>query len=200
MKSHVPSQAGGPHGVAGVVFGWLMAQINGPAYKHAIKLLDPRPDDWVLETGFGTGHLAAMLARRLTTGMVCGVDPSDLMVRTAQRRTRGLRTDLRKGTADHLPWPDGQFDKATALHNFQFWPDPARGLGEVRRVLKPGAPFLMLLRNHEGKQLKDLPNPISRTGREAEGTIAALNAAGFSPVERLADFDGAPVILARRSS
>lgn len=182
----------------GVVFGWLMAWSNGPAYKHAAKLLDPQAEDWILETGFGTGHLAARLARITTRGMVCGVDPSDLMVKTAQRRVAGLRADLRKGTADRLPWPDAKFDKAAALHNFQFWPDPARGLAEVRRVLKPGGPFLILLRDHEGKQLKDLPNPISRTGREAEGTLAALRDAGFKDVARLDDFDEAPVVLARR--
>jgi ubiquinone/menaquinone biosynthesis C-methylase UbiE len=175
-----------------------MAWSNGPAYGHALRLLDPQAEDWVLETGFGTGHLAAKIARRLKTGMVCGVDPSDLMVRTAQKRTKGLRADLRLGTAERLPWPDAQFDKAAALHNFQFWPDPARGLAEVRRVLKPGALFVILLRDHEGKQLKDLPNPISRTGREAEGTLAALRAAGFRDVQRLDDFDEAPVITARR--
>lgn len=198
MRAHVPSQAGNPHGTAGVVFGWLMAWINGPAYKHAVKLLDPQPEDWILETGFGTGHLAERLARITMRGMVCGVDPSDLMVRTAQRRTAGLRADLRLGTADQLPWPDAQFDKAAALHNFQFWPDPARGLSEVRRVLKPGGRFLMILRNHEGKILHALPNPISRTGREADGTLAALTSAGFQNVQRIDDFDGTPVILARR--
>lgn len=182
----------------GVVFGWMMAWLNGPSYKHAARLLDPQTEDWILETGFGTGHLAARLARVTTRGMVCGVDPSDLMVRTAQRRVAGLRANLRKGTADALPWPDATFDKAAALHNFQFWPDPARGLAEVRRVLKPGAPFLILLRDHEGKQLNDLPNPISRTGREADGTLAALSAAGFRDVQRLHDFDEAPAILARR--
>ena len=198
MKAHVPSQAGGPHGAMGVVFGWLMAWLNGPAYRHAAKLLDPQAEDWILETGYGTGHLAARLARIATRGMVCGVDPSELMARTAQKRVAGLRADLRIGTADQLPWPDETFDKAAALHNFQFWPDPARGLAEVRRVLKPGASFLLMLRDHEGRQLRDLPNPISRTGREAEGTLAALQSAGFQGVQRLADFDAAPVILARR--
>lgn len=198
MRSHVPSQAGGPHGAAGVVFGWLMAWINGPSYRHAAKMLDPQAEDWILETGFGTGHLAARLARVTTQGMVCGVDPSDLMVRTAQRRVAGLRADLRKGTADALPWPDSRFDKAAALHNFQFWPDPARGLQEVRRVLKPGGLFLILLRDHEGKTLQNLPNSISRSGREADGTIAALRDTGFQDVQRLANFGEAPVIRARR--
>lgn len=192
------SQAGGPHGLGGVLFGWLMALVNGPAYRHAARLLEPQAEDWILETGFGTGHLAARLARITTQGMVCGVDPSDLMVRTAQKRCAGLRADLRKGTADELPWPDATFDKAAALHNFQFWPDPQRGLAAVRRVLKPGAPFLMILRNHEGKAHPTLPNPISRTGREAEGTVAALQSAGFQNVARLSDFDEGPVILARR--
>jgi ubiquinone/menaquinone biosynthesis C-methylase UbiE len=175
-----------------------MAWLNGPSYRHAAKLLDPQAEDWIVETGFGTGHLAARLSRATTQGMVCGVDPSELMVRTAKKRVAGLRADLRQGTADRLPWPDAQFHKAVALHNFQFWPEPQRGLAEVRRVLKPGGLFLILLRDHEGKQLKDLLNPISRTGREAEGTLAALREAGFTDVQRLDDFDEAPVITARR--
>src|SRR5262249_10305375 len=39
--------------------------------------------------------------------------------------------------AADLPFRDLMFDKAFAVNSFQFWPDPARALREIARVLAP---------------------------------------------------------------
>jgi SAM-dependent methyltransferase len=180
------SQAMRPRGAAGRVFGLLMTLINAPAFAFAEQALAPQAGDAVLEVGFGTGRLVRRLARRVR--FVGGVDASPLMVQTAQRAnaaaiTRG-QVELRLGEAAALPWPAGHFDKACALHSFQFWPDPAAGLAELARALKPDGLLLLMLRDHADGRFApaDLPNPLSRSGDEVAATLALLKHLGWRDV------------------
>jgi SAM-dependent methyltransferase len=178
------SQAMRPHGAVGRVFGLLMTLINGPAFAFAEQLLAPRPSDAILDIGFGTGRLVRRLASQAR--FVGGVDPSPLMVETALKSNaaavaRGA-VELRLGAADALPWPDQTFNAACALHSFQFWPDPAAGLTEVARVLKPDGRLLLMLRAHGRPGAEPLPNPLSRSGDESAATQAMLKSLGWRDV------------------
>lgn len=175
------SQAMRPHGAVGRVFGLLMTLINAPAFAFAEQLLAPRADDAILEIGFGTGRLVRRLAPRVR--FVGGVDPSQLMVETALKANAAAvacgRVELRLGEAGALPWPDGTFDAACALHSFQFWPDPVAGLTEVARVLKPNGRLLLMLRAHGRPGAEPLPNPLSRSSDECAETLALLKSLGW---------------------
>lgn len=173
-----------PAGISGRVFGWLMEWTNASAYRLALDMLAPARDEAMVEIGFGTGRMIELLAARMPAGRVAGIDPTETMLDVARNRRgvrgAGERIDLRLGDASHLPWPDAAFDGAAALHSFQFWSDPLAGLGEVRRVLRSGGRFVLILRAHDPTRPPAwLPNPISRGPDEVAGTRAALAAAGF---------------------
>jgi ubiquinone/menaquinone biosynthesis C-methylase UbiE len=63
------------------------------------------------------------------------------MIALARRRAdaAGLADRLRFEVADAgaLPFADGQFDLVVSTMSLHHWPDPRRGLAEVRRVLRP---------------------------------------------------------------
>jgi ubiquinone/menaquinone biosynthesis C-methylase UbiE len=172
-----------PHGFVGRVAGWLMDRFNSRAQDFVLKRLEVQPSDSVLEIGFGTGRLVRKIARKARAGFVAGVDPSDLMLEKAEKRTRRFRkkgrVDLKLGEAAALPWPDAHFDKAAALHSFQFWRDPDHDIAEVNRVLKPGGLLVLVLKGRKGRGPKWLPNPISRTDQEIAGVFQLLSAGGF---------------------
>jgi SAM-dependent methyltransferase len=46
--------------------------------------------------------------------------------------------DVREGDAQSLPWPDASFDAGFSMFGLMFFPDRARGLTELHRVLVPG--------------------------------------------------------------
>jgi SAM-dependent methyltransferase len=46
-----------------------------------------------------------------------------------------------------LPWPDGCFDAAVVTVSVQYLTDPVEVFGEVGRVLKPDAPFVVAFSN-----------------------------------------------------
>lgn len=198
-----PPQPMLPSGLVGRLFGWTMDMANRRAMDAALDHAAPPVGAALLEIGFGTGLFARRLLSRRETTFVAGVDPSPLMVETAQRRNAGDiaagRADLRCGTATHLPWPDASFDGAFALHSFQFWADPAGDLAEVRRTLKAGGLLVIVLRAHGQNPPGWLPNPISRSGAEIRGTIDALSAAGFANVRHAGDAGSSAIVLGARS-
>lgn len=88
-----------------------------------------------LDVGCGSGVLTEELARRLGADRVAGVDPSPLVEACADRVPGA---DVRRGAAEALPWPDDSFDVALAQLVIHFLDDPVVGVGEMRRVVRPG--------------------------------------------------------------
>jgi ubiquinone/menaquinone biosynthesis C-methylase UbiE len=186
-----------PSGFVGRIFGLLMDYSNAGTFRAARQRLALKRGENVVEIGFGTGKLASLLAADVGQAQVAGADPSPLMVATARRRNPG--SDLREGDASRLPWPDAQFDAAVALHCWQFWHDPAHCLAEIRRVMKPNARLVMILRDHSKAQAKLgwLPNPLSRAGDETENLLGAVMAAGFHDVRRDGRVGSSDIVIAR---
>jgi ubiquinone/menaquinone biosynthesis C-methylase UbiE len=91
----------------------------------------------VLDVATGTGE-AALVARSVVKpgGLVIGADLSPAMLKAA--RDRLGRRSFRPVAADgqSLPFGDGSFDAVVCQLGLQFFPDPARGLVEFRRVLR----------------------------------------------------------------
>jgi SAM-dependent methyltransferase len=138
-----------PSGLVGHYIGRRMARQHVPENAWTVALLDPQPADRILEVGFGPGIAIEALACIVTQGRIAGVDYSRAMIAAASRRNRRAihegRVELRYGEASHLPFADGTFDKAYGIHTIYFWPEPAAGLKELRRVLRPGGLVVMTI-------------------------------------------------------
>ena len=102
-----------------------------------------RPGQSVLDIGCGTGDLAlAAWERTGGAGRVTGVDFVDSMLELA--RAKAARegaggVSFARGSADALPFPDGEFDvvvSAFVLRSLAAVRSAA--VAEIRRVLKPG--------------------------------------------------------------
>ena len=178
-------QAMRPSGRVGRIFGFVMARLNGDAYRWTVEQLRPVQPRSLLEIGFGTGHLLRLAIKSLKLERAAGVDPSELMVETARKRLRRLAkktsVDIRQG--DDTDLPDGPFDAIAALHSFQFWSEPEAALARIRAQLASGGRLVLVLRTHGPKNVpKWIPNPLSRSGNEIAVTCRALERAGFAVV------------------
>jgi SAM-dependent methyltransferase len=100
------------------------------------------PGGKLLEIGSGPGRLAVRLAREAPGMTLTGVDISEAMVERAARRAAGAglseRVRFEVGDVAAMPLPDGEFDGVVSTLSLHHWPDPASGLAEIHRVLKPG--------------------------------------------------------------
>lgn len=90
----------------------------------------------VLDVGCGPGALTAQLAEHVGAGLVAAVDPSEPFVAACAGRVPGA--DVRRASAEQLPWPDETFDAALAQLVVNFLSDPQAGTAELTRVVRSG--------------------------------------------------------------
>jgi ubiquinone/menaquinone biosynthesis C-methylase UbiE len=91
----------------------------------------------VLDVGCGTGLLLIRLLERQPSAWPAGVDLSPGMVAQARARVPS-GVPILVGDAERLPFPATSFDVVVSTSSFHYWPSPAGGLAELRRVLRPG--------------------------------------------------------------
>ena len=193
--SALVQQFGKPSGPLGVLAGLIMRvrRSNRVRNLRTVELLDVRPEDRVLEVGFGPGLAVARAAELALAGKVVGIDHSQLMLRQARRRNveaiRSGRVELLLSSADALPRFEGRFDKVLAVNVYMFWKDPVSVLSGLRQVMKPGGRIAITLQpRRRGATAGD-----TRAAGERMG--ASLRAAGFGEV-RTEILEMAPVAAA----
>jgi ubiquinone/menaquinone biosynthesis C-methylase UbiE len=84
----IARQASCPTGLLGRFLAWIMAAETAAVNTQALALLGCRPDDQVLEVGFGHGRTLARAVVLVPAGLVAGIDVSTDMVRMARHRNR----------------------------------------------------------------------------------------------------------------
>src|SRR4249919_2071300 len=94
----------------------------------------------VLDIATGTGLSAeAALAAVGPTGHVTAADVSPAMAEKARERLSEARNaSVLVEDAQALSFSDDTFDAVVCNLGLMFFPEPARGLSEFRRVLRPG--------------------------------------------------------------
>lgn len=114
---------------------------DGPAYAAAAAALGLRPGDRVLDAGCGTGRALAPLRSAVgPAGTVLGIDLTPAMLDRARARDKGreARGALLLGDVARLPVRDAALDAVFAAGLIAHLPEPARGLRELARVVRPG--------------------------------------------------------------
>ncbi len=102
----------------------------------------------VLDVGCGPGALTGELVGRLGPGAVCAVDPSESFVAAA--RTRLPTVDVRRATAERLPFEDESFDAALAQLVVHFMAEPDVGIREMARVTRKLGVVAACVWDHDG--------------------------------------------------
>lgn len=106
--------------------------------ERFLEWLAPAPGLRWLDVGCGNGAFTATIVDCSAPAAVHGVDPSDAQLAFA--RTRGLprRVQFERGDAMALPFSDALFDVAVMPLVIFFVHDPAKGVAEMARVVRPG--------------------------------------------------------------
>ena len=166
--------------------------------KGALELANVPPGSDVLDVCTGPGVLAlqaAPAARR-----VVGVDFSQRMLDELRRRAEasGVKNvEAIEADGQALPFADASFDAAFSMFGLIFFPDRARGFGELYRVLRPKGralvaswrpfdtvPPMKALFQILGELMPEVPFGKSKAPLgEPEELRAELEGAGFGSVD-----------------
>jgi len=141
--------------------------------------LELRPDDDVLEVGFGGGALLEAIGS-CTGGRVYGVDISAAAAARARRRFGG-EASIFEASVEALPLGPSSVDKACSVNNIYFWADPERAMAELARVLRPGGRLAIAFEPPE--ELRKWPGHRYGFRLHEEAEVRALmEAAGFRDI------------------
>jgi len=91
-----------------------------------------------LDVGCGNGAFTEMIVERCAPALVEGIDPSEGQLAYARTRPALRAATFRQGDAMALPFADDTFDAAVMPLVIFFVPDPAKGVAEMARVVRPG--------------------------------------------------------------
>ncbi|HEV2873542.1 MAG TPA: methyltransferase domain-containing protein, partial [Thermoleophilaceae bacterium] len=102
-----------------------------------------------LDVGCGPGALTAELVALLGEARVTAVDPSVPFADACRRRHPGVRVEV--AAAEALPFGDAAFDHALCQLVVNFMTDPPAGVGEMRRVARPGGTVAAAVWDYAGE-------------------------------------------------
>jgi SAM-dependent methyltransferase len=175
-----------------------MEQDHLPIVLPVLDRMRLQPDDNVLDIGCGAGWLSSLLAEQVPEGRVVGIDVSDEMIRHARRRNAHLENVMSVvGEAEQIPWDAHFFTHAISVESAYYWPDPAKALHEIFRVLREGGSAWIAINyyrdnphSHQWANVLTIPAHLL----SAEEWSAHFREAGFSNVahEQIPDPTPAP--------
>jgi demethylmenaquinone methyltransferase/2-methoxy-6-polyprenyl-1,4-benzoquinol methylase len=106
--------------------------------RELVHCLDLPRHGAVLDLACGTGQVLRLVRQELPDARrLVAADFSEAMIREARRRGPGAALFV-QADALHLPLADNTFDAVSCVFGVRNFQDPAAGLAEIFRVLRPG--------------------------------------------------------------
>ncbi len=162
-----------------------MQNDHWPITLPMLQRMNARPDENILDVGCGAGWLSRTLAKGAPQGRVVGMDISDEMIRHARAASSEFgNLVFIVGGVDEIPWENNFFSRVVSVESSYYWPDPARGLSELFRVLHPGGSAWTLINYY-----KDNPD-CHQWGKTLAVPTHLLSAAEWERLFRDAGFTG----------
>ncbi|MGE8224793.1 MAG: class I SAM-dependent methyltransferase [Stenotrophomonas sp.] len=171
----------------------VWSQLAGEVF---LDWLDPAPARQWLDVGCGNGAFTTMIIERGAPSAVHGVDPSPQQLAYARAQAGLQRAVFEQADAMALPYPEATFDVAVMPLVIFFVPDPACGVAEMARVVRPGGtvaayawdmpgggfPYEVLLEEMRGLG-HTVPSPPSPGASRIEAMRELWNDAGLEAIE-----------------
>lgn len=153
----------------GAAYEQMMGIWSRSAGEIFLDWLAPLPGLRWIDVGCGNGAFTQLLVERCAPAEVQGIDPSEGQLAFARTRSTSDMAEFRQGDAMALPFPAGRFDAAVMALVIIFVPDPAKGIAEMARVVRPGGTVATYMWDMTGG------------GFPVDPVLVELRAMGFAP-------------------
>lgn len=175
-----------PKGLIGKLVGRAMGRQNKESNDWTISLLDIKPDDRVLEVGFGPGLAIQSAVQMASNGFVAGIDFSQAMLQQANKlnivKIKEGRIELKNADVRAIPYNEDSFNKVFAVNVIYLWPDLPVVLKELKRVMKSGGILALYFASLDLVDKMGFRQSPLFTIHNPDKVADALNDAGFTRV------------------
>jgi SAM-dependent methyltransferase len=172
MTKDVTAVVRSQFGVAAADYATSDVHAKGESLARIVELAAPQQNWRVLDVATGAGHMAAAFAPHVAS-VVAGDITDEMLAETAKlaaaRNLSNMTTA--KAEAGALPFEDESFDLVCCRLAAHHFPDLARFVAEVRRVLKKGGRFALV--DNVAPDAQQLPGA---SASELDDATAAYNA------------------------
>ena len=111
------------------------SRLAGQAF---LDWLAPAPGWRWADIGCGSGAFSQLIAERCAPRELQGIDPSEAQLAFARARPATRAAHFQQGDAMALPFANDSFDAAVMALVIFYVPEPAKGIAEMVRVVRPG--------------------------------------------------------------
>jgi SAM-dependent methyltransferase len=151
---------------AGRFFLWLMNMSHSGVTDWRLTHAAIKEDFTILDVGCGGGRTIEKLAGAARNGIVYGVDYAAGSVAASRARNAQMieagRVEIEQASVSRLPFAEGKFDLVTAVETQYYWPEPAKDMQEILRVLKPGGTLLVIAETYKKGANNWLQGPVMK--------------------------------------
>ena len=127
--------------------------------KKALRMLENKQPDAMLDIATGTGDFALMAHKIIAPKSITGADISEGMLSYGRKKVKaaGLKDVIRleKGNSEDLRYEDNSFNVVSVAFGVRNFEHLRQGLKEMLRVAKPGGEVLIL-------EFSKIKNPLVR--------------------------------------
>lgn len=116
--------------------------------RKAINILKKERPQVILDVATGTADMAIRAAHALKPQKIVGIDISEKMLEIGRQKVAAQALEsiikLQAGDSETINFPDQSFDAVMVAFGVRNFENLEKGLAEIWRVLKPGAPLVVL--------------------------------------------------------
>jgi ubiquinone/menaquinone biosynthesis C-methylase UbiE len=153
---------------------------------EALEVLDPGPDDRLLDVGCGSG--AAVRAAASIVAHAVGVDLSPgMIVRARELGGATPNVEFQVADAEALPFDDATFTKLLCTTSFHHYPNPGNAVAEMARVLTPGGRMVIADMVSDRLIMRVFDQVLRHTQRSHVGCLRSSRLAGLLTAAGLAE-------------
>lgn len=107
--------------------------------SRVIEKIPVKNNDRILDICTGTGDMAVLIAEKLSSCHITGIDFSQNMLNIASEKSKKFKNiEFIQGDALDLPFEDNSFDVTLISYGLRNLADTTKGLLEMKRVTKEG--------------------------------------------------------------
>lgn len=194
-----------PKGLGGKVMVRMMNNGHAKMADWGFSHIAVPKDSRILDAGCGGGANVSLWLQKCPEGHVTGLDYSKISVEASRRLNSAAIQkgccEIFLGNVAQMPFADGSFDCVSAFETIYFWPGLELCFAEVKRILRPGGQFLIVVES-------DGTNPADKKWmKKINGMVIygedeirdALQAAGFADIQAAHNDKGWMCLVAHRA-